>query len=243
MNVRVKWWLSLLVSVTLLTACDTSAPAPVSSPVGQITAEAASVIVEVTSTPSAIASLTNTPTDTPTNTATSTPTSTPSDTPRPTNTLRLPTNTPRPPTNTPLPPTSTPTQGIATTGDVRVFLVGFEPSAGKIYEHVHLVNCDSKPIAITGWQVRNPRTGHVFTFPNFVATPGCGGAVQVTVNTHKTGFEDANRGIFTWGLPGDKEEWSVEGGSVELYNATGALVVRCTYNPAVVAAPGDAYCR
>ncbi len=126
---------------------------------------------------------------------------------------------------------------------IRVFLVGFDPAGGEAYEHIHLINCDTKPVDVTGWRVRSPATGDVFVFPSYMANPGCVGAVQFTVNTHVTGFEDPSKGLFTWGQPLSREEWPNGGGSAEVYDASSALVERCAYNPADLAAPGDAYCR
>ena len=127
--------------------------------------------------------------------------------------------------------------------DIRIFLVGYDPAGGEQFEHIHLINCGSGSVDVTGWQVRSPFTGDVFVFPSYIASPGCSGQNQFTVNTHVTGFEDASKGLFTWNQPLTREEWPNTGGAAELYDASSALVMRCTYSPADLAAPGDAYCR
>ncbi len=168
--------------------------------------------------------------------------------PTPTRTTAPPTPT-RPPeptrTNTPLPPT--PTQGVATSGDIRIFLVGYAPLVNGIrnnfYEHIHFVNCDSKPINVNGWKVKSLATGDVFTFPSYVAAPGCGGQVQFTVNTHTTGLENPNNGLFGWDQPPSKEEWPDTGGKAELYDATGAKKQTCTYQSTADPTLSDVPCQ
>ncbi len=153
----------------------------------------------------------NQPTPTATATPTQMPTATPTSTATPT-------------------PTSTPS-----VPDIRIWLVGYAPFVNGVrnnfYEHIHLYNCDSRPINVSGWKLKSLATGDIFTFPSYVANPGCGGQVQFTVNTHVTGLENPAQGLFTWGQPDSKEEWPDTGGTAELYDPSGAKKQTCTYVP------------
>jgi hypothetical protein len=132
-----------------------------------------------------------------------------------------------------LPPPPTPTATatpIATTGNIQVLYVGYTSATTPEYEHIHLMNCDSKVINIANWKVKSVFTGDVYTFPFFVARPGCSSAVQVTINTHRVGNEN-NQGIFTWDKPLNVQEWPNRPQRVQVFDPTGALKVDCGYVP------------
>lgn len=131
---------------------------------------------------------------------------------------------------------------MATTGDVRFLSVGYSPADCGPHqcEHVHLFNCDTQPINLAGWTLTSLNTGDRFTFPNYVAPPGCE-QTQFTVNTHAVGNEDAAAGIFTWNQSLAVEEWSPLGGKAELRDSAGKLVTTCIY--AATPTLEDSRCR
>lgn len=194
------------------------------------TASATSIPPSPTATPSEVP-----PSATPVP-ATATSTATPEP---PTATAAPPTFTPKPPTatpipasptpeGTPVPPTPTP---IATTGKIQVLFVGYQMADNPQYEHIHLVNCDSRVISIAGWKVKSMQTGDTFTFPFFVTRPGCSIAVQVTINSHHVGNENPQNGIYGWNKDDNVVEWPRRPGRVQVFDAAGTLVVDCGYTP------------
>jgi hypothetical protein len=197
---------------------------PLASPAATMTPD------QPTTTHSPTPTRTHTPTRTPTSTHTPTPTRTPSPARTPT-----PTQTPTPVPPTPGPsstPTSSPTGAPSeTTGDIRVLYVGYASSTNPSYEHISLVNCDSKLINVANWKIKSVATGDVYTLPSFVARPGCQPQVRFTVYTHRTGSENSQQGIFTWDQPASVEEWPDKPGRVELYDSTGAKQADCAYQP------------
>jgi len=166
-------------------------------------------------------------------------------TPSPTNVALPSTSTVASAPQSPTSPATTPTTAvIATTGDIRFFIVGYSPEycGPRECEHIHLLNCDSKPINVTGWTIKSIATGDLFTFPDYIAAPGCEQTqAQFTVNTHVVGNEDSLAGIFTWNLPLSVEEWSPMGGKAELRDSVGNLVTTCTY--AATQTLQDSRCR
>ena len=114
---------------------------------------------------------------------------------------------------------------------MQVLFVGYQNADNPLYEHIHLVNCDSKVINIAGWKVKSMQTGDTFTFPFFVARPGCSSGVQVTINTHPAGNENPQNGIYTWNKDANVTEWPRRPGRVQVFDSAGALIVDCGYTP------------
>jgi len=115
---------------------------------------------------------------------------------------------------------------------MRVLSVGYASSTQPNAEHIRLVNCDAKDIDLSGWQIKSVQTGDVYTMPpGVVARRGCRAAVQVTVNTHTTGNENAAQGIYSWGQPAGVEEWPKKSGRAQVVDSSGAVVIDCRYTP------------
>ena len=100
------------------------------------------------------------------------------------------------------------------------------------YEHIHLMNCDSKVINIGNWKIKSVSTGDVYTFPSYVpARAVCNPTVfQITVNTHRAGNEN-NTNIFTWDKPTSVEEWPRVPQRVQVFDSSGTKKIDCGYQP------------
>lgn len=109
--------------------------------------------------------------------------------------------------------------------------VGYASSTNPNYEHIHLVNCDSKMIDMANWKIKSVATGDMYTLPSYVARPGCNPQVRFTIYTHRTGNENNQQGIFTWDRPASLEEWTNQPGRVEIYDSAGTKKVECGYQP------------
>ena len=195
-------------------ATSASSLSPIASATATITPDEAATTHTPTST------RTHTPTHTPTPTRTQTPTRTTTPTRSPT-----PTRTQTPALFTPAPsstPTSSPTGSpVESSGNIRVRYVGYASSTNPNYEHISLVNCDSKLINVANWKIKSVATGDMYTLPSYVARPGCQPQVRFTVNTHRAGNESSQQGIFTWDQPASRAEWPNQPGRVELIRFDG----------------------
>ena len=205
-------------------AISSSSLSPIASATSTITPD------EATATHTPTSTRTHTPTHTPTPTRTQTPTrtTTPTRSPTPTRTQTPALFTPAPTSTTAYSPTAAPSE---TTGDIRVLYVGYASSINPSYEHISLVNCDSRLINVANWKIKSVATGDVYTLPSYVARPGCQPQVRFTVYTHRTGSENIQQGIFTWDQPASREEWPAAPGRVELYDSMGAKQADCAYQP------------
>ena len=120
----------------------------------------------------------------------------------------------------------------AASGGMRVLAVGYASTTQPNYERIRLVNCDAQDIDLSGWQIKSMQTGDVYTVPGgVVARRGCRAAVQITLNTHTAGNENAAQGIYSWGRPAGIDEWPKRAGRVRIIDSTGAVTIDCGYAP------------
>lgn len=139
-----------------------------------------------------------TPTITPTS-PTRTPTSKPTNTPQGQST-----QTPTPtPTRTPT-PTITPTPtGVYTTGNVTIVTIFYKGSGSQEPdEYVVIRNDDTFMIQVGGWTLRD-EANHVFTFPNYIMTPGNACRVYTNENHPEYCGFNYSSGSGIWNNGGD----------------------------------------